>query len=176
MGLGGQLGGGGGGGGGPWGGKGEIEVVRGAAFEALAVERENPLDVLLSLGVRWNSAVAVHREVAGVVGSECQRQIPPVAENQTAQVSNSPVDILPGIEDVADAQDGGGLGHELHEALGPLARDRPRVKPGFDLNDRLDEAWIHPVPIRGLLDLLRKASSGTAENINPCGRAPSRQP
>ncbi|OLD79251.1 MAG: hypothetical protein AUI33_02950 [Ignavibacteria bacterium 13_1_40CM_2_61_4] len=79
---------------------------------------ENPRHVSARFLEGWNTPVAIDRILAGVVGSQGQSRVA-VAGEQLLQVTGSPLEVLPGIEDIADLEAASGLGHQLHQSHGP---------------------------------------------------------
>ena len=65
------------------------------------------------------------------------------------------VDILAGIEGIPHTEVRGGGGHELHEPLGPLARDGARVETGFGADDCGHEPVGDSIAVRRLNDLVQ---------------------
>jgi hypothetical protein len=90
-------------------------------------------------------------------------------------VADAAVDVLAGVEGVADAQLDGALGHELHEPLRPLARDRARVATRLHGDDRLDQPAIDAVTLGGRADEFRVGADdgGGARGAGGEGDGPS---
>ena len=65
-----------------------------------------------------DAAVLVDALRSGIVGGEGFDQIEVIALEEFAEIARAGLDVGLGIEGVAHAELGGGLGHELHEALG----------------------------------------------------------
>ena len=95
---------------------GRAASPRGTPRHLILVEPQNLLDIVLSLPIRRNPTVSVHRPVAGIVRGQREHQFAALAVEQTSEVPDASVDVLEWIERVPDAKKGRGLGHELHQA------------------------------------------------------------
>jgi hypothetical protein len=87
----------------------------------VAKAMEHADDKLARFRVRRDATVDRDGPFPGVIGGQDQGQIVGVAVHQRAEVVDAPVDVLGGIETIADAERGGGRWHQLHEPRGAPA-------------------------------------------------------
>ena len=78
-----------------------------------------------------DAAMADHVLLPRVVGGQRERQVSLEGVEHGAQVAGPRVDVLVGVVGIAHAHEGGGRGHELHEALGALLGDRGVIEVGL---------------------------------------------
>src|SRR5437899_2581598 len=122
---------------------------RGGAVEPF----QDAIDVRTRLTIRGDAVMLDDRELAGVIGGEHERQVVPEAIHEGAQMPDAGLDVRSRIEGIVHPQGCGGLGHELHEPLRPLAGDGAWVELGLRFNDRGDELRRHPVSRGDLSDV-----------------------
>ena len=67
------------------------------------------------------------------------------------------IDVLARVEGIAHAERGGRARHELHQPLGALVRDGPRIEGGLHTDDRLHEVGGHAVARGDFANLLAEA-------------------
>jgi hypothetical protein len=90
----------------------------------------------------------------GVVGGQGAGQVAAVEVEQAAQVARAGLEVGGGLEDVfqAQAEFGGGRGHELHESAGALGGDGAGIEGALCGDDAGDEVRVEAVAAGGLLD------------------------
>ena len=98
--------------------------------------------------------MADHVLLPRVVGGQREREVSLEGVEHGAQVAGPRVDVLVGVVGIADAHDGSGRGHELHEALGSLLGDRGVIEVGLHGDHRGDERFGQAVTLGGRLDVV----------------------
>src|SRR5262245_26755224 len=122
----------------------EIDIV-------CAIVVENPIHVILRLLVRRHPTVAIDRARARVVGRQRAREIA-IAIDHRLQVLGAAPDVRFRLERMLDAEQLGGLRHQLHQPLGSLARDGAGIEGRLGSNHRLHQRGRHAVAARRLVD------------------------
>src|SRR5262249_28642215 len=79
------------------------------------------LDVLSRLRERWDASVEIDSALTGIVRGQRERDVPRIAIEQVAQMTDSSVDVLSRVERVAHSERRRRPGHQLHQSLSSLA-------------------------------------------------------
>src|SRR6185369_17205956 len=97
--------------------------------------------VIPGFGKRRHSAVACDRGFAGIVSGQRQRVIFAVKIEQIAQIFGAALNILDGVEDIADAEAARSSRDQLHQSQRPFIRNRVRIIVAFHFDYGMDQLW-----------------------------------
>src|SRR3990172_620571 len=135
---------------GPW-ARGERAGSPREVAMVAAIIGQNPVHVLSGLGVGGAPAVAVHGRGPRVVGRDRPAPVP-VAVDERAQVAHAAVEVLLHVQRLLHAEGARRGGHELHQALGALSRDRLGVEARLRGDDGLHQRGRNAVGVGRLHD------------------------
>jgi hypothetical protein len=111
---------------------------------------DDAIDVCARLRVRRDAVRGVDGTRPGVVRGNRQPDVSLIAPQQVVEVPRPAVNVLIGVERVGDAVHRRRSGHQLHQALGPDARDGARIAVRLRVDHRCDELAVDGVCLRVL--------------------------